>query len=410
MTDSVLSPGTPAESSSARLATLAARVDDISPFHVMELSKRAAALAASGRDIISMNIGEPDFTAPEPVIAAATEALRLGSTQYTHALGLPALREAIAAHYQETFGVTVASERIIVTAGASGALLLACAALVNPGDEILMPDPSYPCNRHFVSAFGGASVMVPSGPAQRFQLSATDVTERWGAKTRGVLLASPSNPTGTTIDAAELGRIVDIVRSRGGVTIVDEIYQGLTYDGPARTALALGDDIVTVNSFSKYFAMTGWRLGWIVAPAAWVPAFEKLAQNLFICASAVAQHAALACFTPAVRDICEQRRLALKARRDYVVPALQSIGFDVPVIPDGAFYVYADCSGVTHPASHDADALSRALLEEAGVAAVPGLDFGTDAPRRYLRFSYATALPRIEEAIARMGALFNAHR
>ncbi|WP_347556646.1 pyridoxal phosphate-dependent aminotransferase [Robbsia sp. KACC 23696] len=376
----------------------------------MELSKRAAALAASGRDIISMNIGEPDFTAPEPVIAAAAEALRRGDTQYTHALGIPALREAIAAHYREAFGVDVAAERIIVTAGASGALLLACAALVNPGDEILMPDPSYPCNRHFVSAFGGTSRMIPSGPAQRFQLSAADVAGQWRERTRGVLLASPSNPTGTTIDAAELGRIVDIVRARGGVTIVDEIYQGLTYDGPAQTALTLGDDIVTVNSFSKYFAMTGWRLGWIVAPTSWVPAFEKLTQNLFICASAVAQHAALACFTPMARNICEQRRLALKARRDYLVPALKAIGFDVPVIPDGAFYVYADCSGVSHPASQDADALSHALLEEAGVAAVPGLDFGTDAPRRYLRFSYATALPRIEEAVARMDALFKQHR
>jgi len=406
LTDFALPSDARVGSSAATLAHLAGRVDEIAPFHVMELVKRATALEQAGRDIIHMSIGEPDFTAPEPVIVAASDALRRGVTQYTPALGLPALREAIASYYLDAFGVHVASERIIVTAGASGALLLACAALVDAGDEILMPDPCYPCNRHFVAAFGGVPTMVPSGPAQRFQLSAGDLADRWGARTRGVLLASPSNPTGTTIEATELARIVDIVRAHRGVTIIDEIYQGLTYDGPARTALALGEDIITVNSFSKYFAMTGWRLGWIVAPTAWVPAFEKLAQNLFICASTVAQHAALACFTPAARQICETRRLALKARRDYLVPALQGIGFDVPVVPDGAFYVYADCSKVRHPDAHDADALSHALLEAAGVAAVPGLDFGADAPRRYLRFSYATALPRIEEAIARMGALF----
>lgn len=384
----------------------AARVDNIEPFHVMELAKAAAELERSGRDIIHMSIGEPDFTAPEAVVDAAAAALRRGETQYTSALGLPALRVAIAGHYQRTYGLQIDPARVVVTAGASGALLLACAALVGRGDEILMPDPCYPCNRHFVTAFEGVPVMVPAGPEQRFQLSAQDIDRHWSTATRGVLLASPSNPTGTTIAPLELASIVDKVRQRGGVTIVDEIYQGLTYDAPDRSALELGDDVITINSFSKYFSMTGWRLGWLIAPPALVPALEKLAQNLFICASAVAQHAALACFEPASLAVFEARRRELAARRDYLVPALEALGFTVPVMPDGAFYVYADCSTVPHPARGDSNALCQAILHEAGVAVVPGLDFGSHAPRRYIRLSYATALPRIVEAIERIAVLF----
>ncbi|MGI4860855.1 MAG: pyridoxal phosphate-dependent aminotransferase [Janthinobacterium lividum] len=385
---------------------LAARVAAIEPFHVMELAKAAHALERAGRDIIHMGIGEPDFTAPNAVIDAAAHALRRGATQYTSALGLPALREAIAGHYAQAYGLDIDPARIIITAGASGALLLACAALVSPGDEILMPDPCYPCNRHFVTAFEGVPVMVPTGPAERFQLSEAALARHWGPRTRGVLLASPSNPTGTTIAHDELAAIVAQVRRRGGVTIVDEIYQGLTYDGPARSALEFGDDVVTVNSFSKYFSMTGWRLGWLVAPPSLVPAFEKLAQNLFICASAVAQHAALACFAPATLDIFEQRRRELASRRDYLVPALTELGFTVPVVPDGAFYVYADCTSVAHPTRGDSDRLTRAILNDAGVVIVPGMDFGAHAPRQYVRLSYATALPRIEAAVARIAMLF----
>lgn len=402
------SAGTSSPGASHAAPSPAARVASIAPFHVMELAKAAQALERAGRDIIHMGIGEPDFTAPEAVVAAATDALRRGATQYPSALGLPALREAIAGHYRHAYGLDIDPARIIVTAGASGALLLACAALVSPGDDILMPDPCYPCNRHFVTAFDGVPVMVPTGPAERFQLSEAALEQHWGARTRGVLLASPSNPTGTTIAPDALAALVAAVRRRGGVTIVDEIYQGLTYDGPARSALELGDDIVTVNSFSKYFSMTGWRLGWLVAPPALVPAFEKLAQNLFICASAVAQHAALACFAPETLAIFEQRRRELATRRDYLVPALRGLGFDVPVVPDGAFYVYADCTAVAHAARGDSDRLTQAMLHEAGVAIVPGMDFGTHAPRQYVRLSYATALPRIEAAMARLAALFAA--
>jgi aspartate/methionine/tyrosine aminotransferase len=389
------------------LVRLAARVDAIQPFYVMELAKEAALLEREGRDIIHMGIGEPDFTAPEPVIEAAASALRRGVTQYTSALGLHALREAIAGYYAQFYGITVDPARIVVTAGASAALLLACAALVDRDDEVLMPDPCYPCNRHFVTAAEGKPVLVPSGPAERFQLTAADVERLWNEHTRGVLLASPSNPTGTSIEPAELQRIVQAVRARGGFTIVDEIYQGLSYDAKPVSALTFGDDVITVNSFSKYFNMTGWRLGWLVVPPSLVGAFEKLAQNLFICASALAQHAALACFEPDTLAIYEGRRLEFKRRRDFIVPALESLGFSVPVMPDGAFYVYADCSHVAHPAAGDSAALTKAMLHDAGVVLVPGMDFGNHAPRSYIRLSYATAYPKLEEAVERLRGFFN---
>ncbi|TCK44361.1 aspartate/methionine/tyrosine aminotransferase [Paraburkholderia sp. BL8N3] len=388
------------------LMRLAARVDAIEPFYVMELMKEAQLLEGLGRDIIHMGIGEPDFTAPEPVIHAAADALRRGVTQYTNALGIAPLREAIARHYRDDFGVDVAPERIVVTAGASAALLLACMALVDHGDEVLMPDPCYPCNRHFVAAVDGKPVLIPSGPAERFQLTAGHVEAHWGANTRGVLLASPSNPTGTSIEPDELRRIVETVRAKGGFTIVDEIYQGLSYDAKPVSALSFGNDVVTVNSFSKYFSMTGWRLGWLVVPPSMISAMEKLSQNLFICASALAQHAALACFEPETLAIYESRRLEFKRRRDFIVPALRSLGFGVPVVPDGAFYVYADTRGVSHPAAGDSDALTRAMLHDAGVVLVPGADFGFHAPDQYIRLSYATAYSKLEQAVERLTTLF----
>jgi len=385
---------------------LAARVERIEPFYVMELAKQAAQLERAGRDIIHMSIGEPDFTAPEQVIEAAAAALRRGVTQYTPALGIGALREAIAGHYRHAYGLDIDPARIVITAGASAALLLACTALVDRDDEVLMPDPTYPCNRHFVTALEGRPISVPSGPAQRFQLTAAEVEARWTEKTRGVLLASPSNPTGTSIDPHELERILAAVRARGGFAIVDEIYQGLSYDTAPVSALSFGDDVVTVNSFSKYFNMTGWRLGWLVAPPELTGAFEKLAQNLFICASAVAQYAALACFEPDTLAIYEQRRVEFKRRRNFLIPALEKLGFAVPVVPDGAFYVYADCRGVAHPAAHDSAALTASMLNDAGVVMVPGLDFGNHAPHDYVRVSYASAYPKLEEAVARLATLF----
>jgi len=381
---------------------LAARLDNIAPFHVMELAKRGAELERQGRSIIHMGIGEPDFTAPPRVIEAATRAMAEGRMQYTAAVGIPALREAISAHYRAVYGLDIAPSRIVVTAGASAALLLACAALVERDTEVLMPDPSYPCNRHFVAAFEGRARMIPAGPEHRFQLSDEMVRQNWHAATRGVLLASPSNPTGTSIAPDELRRIVDTVRGKGGFTIVDEIYQGLSYDAAPFSALSLGDDIVVINSFSKYFSMTGWRLGWLVVPPALLPAIEKLAQNLFICASGIAQHAALGCFHPESLAIYEERKAEFRRRRDYIVPALKELGFRVPVTPDGAFYVYADCSAL----DGDADGLAIRMLEEAGVELVPGLDFGPYTARQYIRLSYATSMENLQEAVARLRRFF----
>lgn len=386
---------------------LAGRTDHIEPFHVMELVKRAAALQATGRPVIQMSIGEPDFTAPPPVIAALEEAARAGRTGYTPALGIEPLRRAIADDYRARYGVEVDPRRVIVTAGASAGLTLACAALVDPGDEVLLTDPSYPCNRHFIAAADGIPRLVSVGPQTRFQLTAQLLREHWQAgagKVKGVMIASPANPTGTSIPFDELAAIVDEVRERGGFTLVDEIYLDLSYglSGESvrpRTALELGEDVIVTNSFSKFFAMTGWRLGWMVVPPALVPVFEKLAQNLYICPSALAQYAALACFTPACMEIYGQRRESFRQRRDFIVPALESIGLSVPAHPDGAFYVYVDCSA-TRMGSTD---FCNRLLEETFVSLVPGADFGFHEPERYLRLSYATALPALEEAISRMG-------
>ena len=380
---------------------LAERLQQIAPFHVMEMIKRAGEMEQAGRSVIYMCIGEPDFAPAQPVLDAAQRALNGGAAmRYTAALGLQPLREAISAHYRDAFGVDVPAARIVITAGASGALLLACAALVERDAEVLMPDPSYPCNRHFITAFNGRPVLIPSGPADRFQLSAAMVAANWRDQTRGVLLASPSNPTGTSMTRDQLAQTIAAVRERGGFILVDEIYQGLTYDDQPFTALSLDDDVVVINSFSKYFNMTGWRLGWLVVPPALIPEIEKLAQNFYICPSSMAQHAALACFTPEALAIAEQRRQEMRRRRDYLVPALQGLGFDIPVPPDGAFYVYADCSRLTD----DAMQFCRDVLEHSGVALTPGVDFGEVGAKRFIRVSYATSMPKLEEAISRLAA------
>jgi aspartate/methionine/tyrosine aminotransferase len=295
----------------------------------------------------------------------------------------------------------------VVTAGASGALVLLLSALLDAEDELLLPDPSYPCNRHIATAIGARSRLLACGPAQRFQLSAAAVESAWSARTRGVLISSPSNPTGTTIDPGALAQLCDRVLARGGFVLVDEIYQSLTYDHAPVTALALDPRVAVINSFSKSFGMTGWRLGWIVAPSEWVPALERLSQNLYLCASAVAQHAALACFEPETFAVSEQRREQFRQRRDFLVPALQQLGFKIPVVPDGAFYIYADISGV---ARADGDRIegstqfARRLLHESGVCLVPGKDFGTSDSERYVRVSYAASLDNLQEAIRRIRA------
>ena len=387
------------------------RAERIDPFYVMEVAKAAQAMArevaGTSEPMIFLNIGEPDFTAPPLVQEAAAKAVRDGATQYTNALGLDALRERISGWYQSRFGVDVPARRIVVTAGASAALHLACLALIERGDEILMPDPSYPCNRHFVSAAEGRPVLLPTTAAERYQLSSDKVQAAWTDKTRGVLLASPSNPTGTSIAPAELRRIHEVVQSRGGVTMIDEIYLGLSYEEEfGHTALAIDENIISINSFSKYFNMTGWRLGWMVVPDAMVPVVERLAQNLFICASTVSQQAALACFEAESIAEYERRRAEFKARRDYFIPALQSLGLSVPVMPDGAFYAWADCTDAAQrlgvQGSWD---FALEVMRRAHVAITPGRDFGSFEPERFVRFSTANSMEQLQESVARLRKL-----
>ena len=395
---------------------ISSRAERIEPVYVMEVAKAASKLAgevASGdRPMIFLNIGEPDFTAPPLVREAAMRAVRDGTTQYTQACGLQSLRERISGWYGQRFAVQVPARRIVVTAGASAALQLACLALIEAGDEILMPDPSYPCNRHFVSAAEGRALLIPTTAQERYQLSADKVAQHWNERTRGVLLASPSNPTGTSIHPGELRRIHDFVGGKGGITLVDEIYLGLGYDDAfGQTALGLDDQIISINSFSKYFSMTGWRLGWMVVPEALVPVIERLAQNLFICPSTVAQHAAIACFEADSIAEYERRRAEFKARRDWFIPELNAMGLTVPVLPDGAFYAWADCSRwceklnanrAAGALAMDSWKLAFEIMKQAHVAVTPGRDFGTAETKNFIRFSTASALPQLHEAAARL--------
>ena len=387
------------------------RAQRIAPFYVMEVAKAAQALAPAaaqaGSPMIYLNIGEPDFTAPPLVQEAAVRAIHNGLSHYTQATGLPELRERISQWYTQRFAVGVPASRIVVTAGASAALQLACLALIESGDEVLMPDPSYPCNRHFVSAAGGTAVLIPTTAAERFQLNANKVAAAWNATTRGVLLASPSNPTGTSISLSELKRIHEVVQARGGISIIDEIYLGLSHEADyGHTALALGDAVISINSFSKYFNMTGWRLGWLVVPEALVSVIERLAQNLFICPSTIAQYAALACFEPDSLAEYERRRAEFKARRNYFIPALNALGLTVPVMPDGAFYAWADCAAACQKLGVQGSwDLAFVLMNRAQVAVTPGRDFGHQNSGHFIRFSTANSMAQLQEAVRRLAAL-----
>lgn len=364
----------------------------------MALLARARELEAQGRSVIHMEIGEPDFVTPDPVVQAGIRALQQGKTRYTPATGLPALRSALANYYRKTFGVSIDPCRIVITTGASGALLLLMALLVEEDSEVMMADPGYPCNRNFVRLYGGKPVDIPVGPEQGYQLDAGQLESYWSSSCNLVLLASPSNPTGTCISQAQLELLLSQVHDHQAALIVDEIYQGLTYDGRPTTALSLGDELFVVNSFSKYFGMTGWRLGWLVAPQRYVDDLDKLAQNLFLAAPTPSQYAALAAFDDVTLAILEQRRQEFRCRRDYLLPALQSLGFDIRVKPQGAFYLYAGCS---HLCS-DSFQFATDLLEQAGVAVTPGIDFGSNQAAQHVRFAYTTHLDNLQEGVARI--------
>ncbi len=377
---------------------LARRMAEIAPFHVMALLGRARELEAQGRSIIHMEIGEPDFATPAPVVAAAQRALAEGKTHYTPSLGLPALRQAIADWYRDQHGANVAPARIVITPGASGALLLALGLLLDRDQQVLLADPGYPCNRHFARFLEGRACSIPVDALHRFQLSAELIEKNWNEQTVAALVASPSNPTGTIIERSEMAAMAEAVRVRGGRLIVDEIYHGLIYEGDAPTALALRDDLFVINSFSKYFCMTGWRLGWLVVPEGYEHEVEKLAQNLYIAAPTLAQYAALAAFTPESIAILEARKQEFLARRDLLLPALRELGFKIPSEPQGAFYIYADASNHTQ----DTYTFALQLLEQAGVAVTPGLDFGCHEANRYLRFAYTTSQENIREGLERL--------
>lgn len=390
------------------------RAQRIEPFYVMEVAKAARSLgdtlSKEERPMLYLNVGEPDFTAPPLVQAAAKAAIDAGKTQYTQASGIIELRERISQWYSTRFGVNVSANRIVLTAGASAALQLACLALIETGDEILMPDPSYPCNRQFVSAAEGTPVLIPCTAAERYQLSCSKVEAAWkNGVTRGVLLASPSNPTGTSIHPDEMRRIHTLVSRRGGITLVDEIYLGLSFDETyGKTALEIDDQIISINSFSKYFNMTGWRLGWLVVPEKLAPVIERIAQNLFICPSSISQQAALACFEDASIKEYEQRRAEFKARRDFFIPALQSIGFEIPVMPDGAFYAWADCSQICSKLGVASSwELAFEIMQKAHIAVTPGRDFGSFETAKFIRFSTASSMPTLVEAIARLKAMLS---
>ena len=380
----------------------ASRLADIEPFHVVELLTRARQLEAEGRDIIHMEVGEPDFPTPEPIANAAVDAIKGAKTLYTQALGLPELRQAICDFYGQRYGVTVPASRIALTNGASGALNLAFACLAEPGREWLLTDPGYPCNRHILRAFEGRPQNIPVGPDTNFQPTPALLRQHWKPTTAGLLVASPANPTGTLLSLPEITGLAEVCREKGGYFLVDEIYHGLTYETDAPTACAAGDDIWVINSFSKYFQMTGWRLGWMVVPEAYVRDVEKLAQNLTLCPSTPAQYGALAAFEPETIAILESRRAEFRRRRDFLAPALEQIGFRVTARPEGAFYLYCDCSGL----ADDSFKLAVDLLEKAGVAATPGLDFGNNQPEKHIRFAYTTGVDRLAEAVDRLARYF----
>lgn len=368
----------------------------------MALLAQVRALEAEGRDIVHMEIGEPDFPTPEPVTRAAMVAIEKEEMHYTPALGLPQLRDLVAAFYQQRYDLQISSQRIVITPGASGALLLALGVLLDTGDKIMMADPGYPCNRNFVRFLGGEPQVVNVDAKTDYQLTAAQVEQHWDAQTRGLMLASPSNPTGTLISDQALADITAMVVQKKGRLIVDEIYHGLTYSEKTRprSALSFSDDTFIINSFSKYFGMTGWRLGWLVAPENAIDNINKLAQNLFLAASTPAQYAALAAFSPENFQILEQRRQQFQQRRDYLLPALRELGFDLPVTPEGAFYLYAGCEKFTD----DSFVFAQTLLNEAGVAVTPGRDFGDNQPEKFLRFSYTTSMARLEEGVRRLQA------
>lgn len=374
------------------------RIDDIQPFHVMALLARAKELESQGKNIIHMEIGEPDFPTPQPVVDAGIQAITKGDVHYTPALGLPELRKAVATFYKTRYDEDVSFNQVVITPGASGALMLALGAIMQEGDEVLLADPGYPCNRNFVRFLSGKACSVAVDATSGYQLTLKHLQDNWSDKTRVVMLASPSNPTGTLIEKSELIKIAEFVKEKQAYLIVDEIYHGLIYEDDVYTALSVDKNTIVINSFSKYFNMTGWRLGWLVAPQKLISLMDKLSQNIFLAAPTPAQSAALAAFKPETIAILESHKEEFKQRRDFLLPALKNLGFKIEVKPQGAFYIYANCEKFTQ----DSYKFAYDILENVGVAITPGNDFGDNKAANYVRFSYTTSLEHLKEGVKRL--------
>ncbi|WP_152600620.1 pyridoxal phosphate-dependent aminotransferase [Bifidobacterium biavatii] len=379
------------------------RARDAQPFRAMVFGEKADNMIASGIDVVKLSLGEPDFGAPPAVREAMREQYDGRPLPYTAAFGLPELRRAIADFYRTKHGVDVDPKRIVITSGGSAALLLATALTVDPGDEVIIADPSYPCNRELVRSFGGTVVDVPTSAATRFHLTPELVDGAWSEHTKAVMITSPSNPTGTTIEFDTLKAVCDLARERGAWRIVDETYLDLAdreADGSEVRSVLLADpDAIVCNSFSKFFGMTGWRLGWAVIPEYTIEAVDDLATNFYLCAHTPTQHAAVACFTPESLAVCEERRQELLARRRIVVDGLRAIGLPLEVEPNGAFYAYFNVSST----GLDAWTFCERALNEAHVALTPGRDFGPATADTHVRLSYAASREALAEGLRRLG-------
>ncbi|MBX9162254.1 aminotransferase class I/II-fold pyridoxal phosphate-dependent enzyme [Bifidobacterium bifidum] len=389
--------------SETKQPTMSRRAREAQPFRAMVFGERADEMIARSISVIKLSLGEPDFGAPPAVRDAMREQYDGRALPYTAALGLPELRRAIADFYHERHHVDIDPRRIVITAGGSAALLLATALTVDPGDEVIVADPSYPCNRELIHSFEGVVVDVPTSAATRFHLNAELVDRAWSERTKAVMVTSPSNPTGTTIDFDVLKGVCDLARLRGAWRIIDETYLDLADREPdgseVRSALLADPDAIICNSFSKFFGMTGWRLGWAVVPEYTIEAVDDLATNYYLCAHTPTQHAALACFTPESLAVCEERRQELLARRRIVVSGLDRIGLPLEVVPNGAFYAYFSVAGT----GLDAWTFCERALEEAHVALTPGRDFGPATADTHVRLSYAASREALTEGLSRLG-------
>jgi len=374
------------------------RMQFINPFHVMDLLAQAKQLEADGHDVIHLEVGEPDFATPQAINNAAIDAINSAKTKYTPASGLPELKQKIANYYQQRLNTPLNPENIMITPGASGALQLALSVLVDGGQSVLMADPGYPCNRHFVRLLDACAQSIAVGEGTQYQLTHELIEQHWGETTVAVLIASPSNPTGTLIEQGEMQKIIEVVDSKNGVLLVDEIYQGLVYEQADFSAASLSRNIFVINSFSKFFSMTGWRLGWLIVPDNFIEPVDRLAQNLFLAPPTISQYAALSAFEDDTLAVLDKQRDELNKRREFLFKGLIDLGFDIPLKPGGAFYIYANVSKFTNN-SFD---FCNALLHRSHVAITPGIDFGEHKASQHVRFAYTQNIEKLQLALDRI--------